>query len=229
MDKKHVLLMGVENPELADIFSGFHTQNVSSFTHLFYFTIAPDLIVFDKIAPDEIERIRQERLFARIPVCIVCRKFDDINAVASIENVPNVLMCNLFAAKENDFQKRIQLLVKGKKPLVKSKTAQIVRYGIWYINENFQKNITRELISQRLGVSEDYLSRIFLQETGISLWHYVNLCRVDYAVSQLKKTDADVKKIALQSGFSDSSYFIKVFKKITTQTPTQFRTKVSEK
>ena len=67
----------------------------------------------------------------------------------------------------------------------------------------------------RLAVSERYLTRCFGQETGLAPVAYLNRYRVQRASEMLQHGQLSVIEIALACGFSDSSYFGRVFQRKT--------------
>jgi len=69
----------------------------------------------------------------------------------------------------------------------------------------------RSDICRMLGISENYLSRLFRQELGLTLAEYVNRYRVRVARHLLRETDLSVTEIAHQVGFDDPAYFSRVF------------------
>lgn len=96
------------------------------------------------------------------------------------------------------------------------------------IEEQIEEELANpELNSQSLAdhfsLSSAYLSRIFRQETGISLTDYVNRKRIERAQELLRQHDICIKDVALQAGFSTEKYFYVVFRKITGVTPKQYR------
>jgi len=64
---------------------------------------------------------------------------------------------------------------------------------------------------------------LFKQVTGISFKEYLNKVRIEEAKSLLEHTDYSIMEIAVACGYSDQSYFTKVFKKATGITPKQYR------
>ena len=78
-------------------------------------------------------------------------------------------------------------------------------------------------IADAAGVSEDYLSRVFRQELGLSPWEYLNRYRVLQATQQLRHTSDPVGHVARQVGFKDPAYFSRVFRKLTGQSPSAYR------
>lgn len=91
-----------------------------------------------------------------------------------------------------------------------------------YISENYQSDLSLDLLSERYSMSSSYLSRLFKNSTGIKLTEYINITRVTVAENLLLNTDYSITKIANECGFNDSNYFASVFKKIKGVTPKRF-------
>lgn len=79
------------------------------------------------------------------------------------------------------------------------------------------------MISEKLGVSNSYLSSSFKTTFGIGLVQYINSLRIDRAKELILTTDASIKEIARQVGFTSDVSFIRVFKKYEEKTPTALR------
>ena len=67
------------------------------------------------------------------------------------------------------------------------------------------------MIASQLGVAEDYLSRIFKKELGISLWNYVNEFRLFTARNLLVKTGMTVSEVSRECGIADAAYFSRLY------------------
>ena len=74
-----------------------------------------------------------------------------------------------------------------------------------------------------MGVSEDYLSRVFNRELNISPWDYLNRFRVLQSKHLLLHSTDTIGVIARQVGFKDQAYFSRVFRKVTGLSPQGFR------
>lgn len=75
--------------------------------------------------------------------------------------------------------------------------------------------ITRWEIADTVGVSEDYISRVFNRELNISPWDYLNRYRILQSKQLLLDTTDTIGAIAHQVGFKDQAYFSRVFHKVT--------------
>lgn len=81
------------------------------------------------------------------------------------------------------------------------------------IEKNYQSEISLSMAAQLFYVSPAYLSRIFKQETGENLNHYITAVRMKKAKELLENTDKKVIEIAQLVGYSDVPYFTKNYKK----------------
>ena len=92
-----------------------------------------------------------------------------------------------------------------------------------YIDENYDRDLTLEMISGRFGLNASYFSRMFKKVVGSGFTEYLNFVRICKSEKLLKNTDMCILDIALEVGFSSVSYFNRVFKKIKNCTPTVYR------
>ena len=92
-----------------------------------------------------------------------------------------------------------------------------------YIMENYSQKLTVEDIASQVYLSKSYLSRIFKEETGDSLTAYINKIRIEKSIELLVDKSLSLTDISDMAGFEEQSYFTKVFKSITGDTPAKFR------
>ncbi|MDE6736746.1 MAG: AraC family transcriptional regulator, partial [Treponemataceae bacterium] len=114
----------------------------------------------------------------------------------------------------------------GDEPLP-SHTGALIKKAILYLNKNYSQQIVRWKLADTVHVSEDYLTRIFHKELGLSLWEYLNRYRIYLAERLLLETNDTVYEIAERIGFQDKAYFCRVFKKIYGISPGKIRAKQS--
>lgn len=91
------------------------------------------------------------------------------------------------------------------------------------IAENITVEISRDELARQVFMSPDYLTRLFRKETGMSLSEYIIQKRLSIAKQLLETTDLSIVEISQRTGFSYSSYFVRIFKKKTQVTPQQYR------
>lgn len=95
-----------------------------------------------------------------------------------------------------------------------------------FSNRNFNKDITLESVALEVGLSSQYLSKVFKEKSGTNFIDYITKKRLEFAVELLKRGELNIKEISKMSGYEDSNYFCKIFKKDTGLSPKQFRAKV---
>lgn len=78
-------------------------------------------------------------------------------------------------------------------------------------------------LAAAVGVSPDYLSRMFRKTTGLTLERYLMTRRIAAAERMLLEPLASVSEVAENLGFSDPAYFARVFRKIAGCTPSAYR------
>jgi len=92
-----------------------------------------------------------------------------------------------------------------------------------YIYDHLHEKITLDKTAAFLGISEEYLSRLFKKETGMTMGEYVTRKKTETARNMIEYSDYSVAEIANILAFSSQSYFVKVFKKYEKVTPGQYQ------
>lgn len=92
-----------------------------------------------------------------------------------------------------------------------------------YIQANLTTPLTLEVLARQFGYTEYYLSRKFNEETGMRISDYLNRERIEYAKNLLTNTKKPVQEICDLLQYSNHSYFGQVFKKMTGQSPQEYR------
>lgn len=91
-----------------------------------------------------------------------------------------------------------------------------------YVRER-HSSVRLDDIAREFNYSKSYISHIFKKASGHSLRSFCNILKIEDAKELLQNTDYSVTDIANAAGFSDFSYFIKVFRQQTEKTPLQWR------
>ncbi len=92
-----------------------------------------------------------------------------------------------------------------------------------YIDEHISEEIGLNQIIENCAISQGYLSRIFKDQFGISVMEYLHMRKMFIAKCYMYLTNDSVAEIAYKLGYSESSYFSKVFKKYENMTVQQYR------
>jgi len=92
-----------------------------------------------------------------------------------------------------------------------------------FIEQNYNTPLTVERIAQEVCLSPSRLSHLIKEEYNLTLGHFIVRSRIKKSKQLLRSTDMPISMIAQEVGYSDQSYFTKVFKKVENCTPARFR------
>ena len=95
-----------------------------------------------------------------------------------------------------------------------------------YIEEHYDKALDLSDISKVFNFNYYYLSYYFNNHCKEGFSEYLNRIRIEKACDLLKDNKRYVSEISSVIGYSDQSYFCRVFKKITGHTPSSYRRSV---
>ena len=98
-----------------------------------------------------------------------------------------------------------------------------VAFTIEYIQKNYSQKILISDIAGPLHVSARYLSKIFFQNTRLTISGYLNFFRVNKAIELMINTDCSLTEIAMQIGCAGSQHFSKLFLNITGLSPHKYK------
>jgi len=99
----------------------------------------------------------------------------------------------------------------------------IISEIVYWIREHMHEDITLTKLSEIFHFNSSYLSQMFKNELGVNYHTYLNQVRINQAKIYLKQTDKSISEIAELVGFRDYRVFTKVFKRLTSQLPSQYR------
>jgi AraC-like DNA-binding protein len=92
-----------------------------------------------------------------------------------------------------------------------------------YMQENFQRALTRESVAEHFGLAPNHVSRLFRHEGQVRFNDYLNSIRMNRAKFMLRNYSLTLKEVAANCGYNDIAYFCRMFKKMNNETPTQYR------
>jgi AraC-like DNA-binding protein len=92
-----------------------------------------------------------------------------------------------------------------------------------YIEENYQEDITALQMAQRCNMSYSYFSRLFTKIMKRNFREYLNYVRITKSERLLTSSELNITEIAMQVGFSTSSYYIQQFKLYKDISPKQYQ------
>lgn len=93
-----------------------------------------------------------------------------------------------------------------------------------YIETHLDAPLSTEELMDVAAMSASTLNRYFKKATGLSPVEYHIHKRIEYACQLMRTTELSVMEIADRTGFSDSNYFTRTFRKVMGTPPTHYRT-----
>ena len=103
-----------------------------------------------------------------------------------------------------------------------AETAELIKNILTYISTSAPDITGAADIAEKFHISAPYLSAVFKQYVGVTVNSYLRAKKIAVA-KELLRDGQSVSYACYASGFSDSSYFIKVFKACTGVTPKKYR------
>ncbi len=104
-----------------------------------------------------------------------------------------------------------------------------VNEATYYIKEHFREPISLQQVADHIFVSRGYLSNIFNEVTGMKLTEYINIQRINHAKELLDSSTESITDIANSCGFENITYFERIFRQLTGETPLKYRQSMRKK
>lgn len=114
------------------------------------------------------------------------------------------------------------------KPLEKNYSANLLPV-LEYIRVHYADDISTRTIAEEFGFHPVYLERLFRKDTGSSITEYINQTRMEASRNLLVNSIRSLDSIASACGFHDVKYYMRVFRKLSGMTPTQYRKAFSQR
>jgi AraC-like DNA-binding protein len=98
-----------------------------------------------------------------------------------------------------------------------------IALALEFMKNNLGEPITRDEVARACNMSYGYFSKIFHQKTGYTFTDLLNKFRVERACTLFDETGLNINQVALECGFSEQSYFSKVFRRYYGASPKDYR------
>lgn len=110
-----------------------------------------------------------------------------------------------------------------KKQNMNSSSLARLQMMMQFIHSNYPDSISLPDIAKAGGVSISTALNLFRNVLNTSPVNYLICCRLKEAAMLLTNTEKKVSAISLETGFSNTDYFCRTFKKMYSLTPTEYR------
>lgn len=92
-----------------------------------------------------------------------------------------------------------------------------------FIEGNVEKKFRISELCKELGYSKSYLSRIFQEQTGVTIANFATREKIQKAKNLIRETEMNFSQISDVLSFDNPQYFSRVFRRVTGMTPTEFK------
>ena len=100
-----------------------------------------------------------------------------------------------------------------------------IRLALKYIEAHYREDISQADVAEAVHLTPSYFSTLFKKSFGQGFSDYLTELRIERVKERLATSSEKIKDIAAAEGFRDPQYFVKIFKRLTGLTPSQYREK----
>lgn len=134
----------------------------------------------------------------------------------------NLLQAGLFLQIHGMLLHALERKADNDAPQISSNTPRQIRDILNYIGEHAKEIDSVDAIAKHFYISPQYLSAFFKKQVGINANEYLRIKKTSLAKMFLENGKS-VAETGYECGFSDSSHFIKTFKRYVGMTPKQYQ------
>ena len=100
-----------------------------------------------------------------------------------------------------------------------------VQQSLFYIEKNMASKVSLECLAEQQNMSISAFCKKFKEKTSMTPVQYINRRRIEKVKEYLKNQEYTLAEIAEITGFSNENYMVRVFKKMTGKTISDYRKK----
>ena len=168
----------------------------------------------------EILKLFLQKVLDYIPICSSFLHIENTETYdANREQISSCLDCKQLM---DVFEISMNLLINDNSLQCSGMRKEILAV-IKFINQNYTEKISLIDISRQVNLNENYLCRVFKEQTGKSIVNYLNEVRMKHAASLLLDGNVYMKEIAAAVGIDDPFYFTRLFKKYYNVNPSEYK------
>lgn len=144
------------------------------------------------------------------------RWFDKLPSMSRERAQAVETMLKLFAVQLGEYAEKLFLQTVDNEP-------EAVRRAKQFILGHLTEPLALEDVARHAGVSPFHFCKVFKRSTSLTFTEFVNKARVEQAKRLLLKPQARITEVAYDSGFQSLSQFNRSFRRVTSESPTEYR------
>lgn len=130
--------------------------------------------------------------------------------------------CWTFRDVKQEIKERIELL-QGVREQTGTGNAALMKQVLQFVDEHITEELDLNLVAEKFNRTPGYISTMFKRHVEGGFNSYLTTERVEIAKKLLADGSISIQEVSELSGFHNSKYFSVVFKKITGETPREYR------
>ena len=140
------------------------------------------------------------------------------NTMSLYKEISELTEDNIDVFAMNKFEYCLKIIKRGNV----QNMSPMVKEAVHYMHEHFNENISLNEISNMVGVSIQYFSKIFKDEVGANYIDWLNSLRINRAKELMSTSDMSIKEVGFHVGYNDPNYFSRIFKRYEGVAPREF-------
>lgn len=92
-----------------------------------------------------------------------------------------------------------------------------------YVHSRYNESISLDEMSGLININKSHFCRLFKKNVNTSFVDYLNFVRISKAENLLLSTEKSISEISELVGFKSGAYFTKIFKRLKSCTPMEYR------
>ncbi len=122
----------------------------------------------------------------------------------------------------HNYEKIVKTILSGSNEETDTDNVIILKV-INFIRDNYHKDITLSEAAELVGVTPEYLSKLFNQKINVNFVVFIRNLRISIAKRMILSGKYRIQEVAEQVGFKDPKYFNKVFKSVCGISPSEYK------
>lgn len=203
----------------------------------------PDLVVSDVMMPqmdgfELCQLLKTDDFTSHIPVILLTARAEDADKLSGLETGADAYLIKPFNSKElllrihnlievrTKLRKKFsgKLLVKPSEITVTSQDSQFMQRLLETVEKHMDdEKFSVEALSHEFGMSSSQMNRKLKAIVNQSAGAFIRSVRMERALALLKTDQANIAEVAYATGFSEASYFSRVFKSYFGYSPSEVK------